>query len=165
MGLTLRYSIDGADRAEHELVGIAARAVESRPLLEAFAGTLREREARRFDTEGEGEWPPLAASTLERKRGPRILEESGLLRGSLTGGAEHVETIIGSELLFGTSVDYAVYHRTGTSRMPKRDPLVQPDEALLVEFTRDAQAWIMGAERATYGAPSFGLALLSPFGL
>src|SRR4051812_18523565 len=57
-------------------------------LWERFADTLEDLEQDTFTTEGHGDWPPLAASTLRQKTlhgfPTEILVETGRLRESLT---------------------------------------------------------------------------------
>ena len=71
-----------------------------------------------FETEGRGQWPPLAPSTLRRRRGgsAKILQDTGVLAGSAYArhGADFAEVGLGAR--------YAIYHVTGTSRMPARNP-------------------------------------------
>jgi phage gpG-like protein len=70
-----------------------------------------------LEAEGPG-WEPLADSTKAQRRGSvyKILQDTGVMAASL-------EPKIGptyAEAVFGAS--YAIYHVTGTSRMPRRDP-------------------------------------------
>lgn len=70
-------------------------------------------------------WAPLARSTVRRKKHSRILVDTGRLLGSLSS-SDHTDAIRDIEdryLAFGTSVPYAIYHQTGTSRMPARPPV------------------------------------------
>ena len=82
-------------------------------------------------TPGGEEWAPLAESTIARKGarsgiiGPHstILVDTGRLFESLTleDGTSDTIWITGDRFLtFGTSVPYAIFHETGTSRMPAR---------------------------------------------
>jgi hypothetical protein len=61
------------------------------------------------------EWPPLAASTLERKGGVNTpLLESGALRASIEWNADLNHGFV------GTDSDVGVFMETGTSRAPPR---------------------------------------------
>jgi phage gpG-like protein len=165
MTFRVEYQIDGIGEVTHDLLGMAARAAEPAPILHGIAEALRKTEARLFEEEGGGHWPPLAGSTIAAKGNSRILVETGALMRSLTeDGAGHVEHVGGDELVFGTTDPKAKWHRSGTSRMPKRDPLFLR-EGDVKELSRAIQAWLMGAERAEFGVQSFGLGALDPFGL
>lgn len=82
----------------------------------------------RFESAGDGEWPELAESTLRSRRGggsgAQILVDTGRLAGSIRGdsGADFAEAT--------SDVAYAIYHVTGTSRMPRRDPFDVSDAVL-----------------------------------
>jgi len=52
-------------------------------------------------------WAPLAASTLERKKGPRILREKGTLQDTLR------HNVSNNELAFGTDRVYGAIHQLG----------------------------------------------------
>ena len=70
-------------------------------------------------------WPPLAASTVRAKGHDTILVDTGKLRASLIGktGDSIREVFVEGEthgLMFGTDLEYAHYHLTGTNRMPAR---------------------------------------------
>lgn len=89
-----------------------------------------------FETEGFGEWPELADSTLERRmhgpRGssnPKILQDTGLLVGSIT------YEVVEDQALAFTNVPYGIYHtsRAPRTKLPLRDFLAI-DEAF---FERD----------------------------
>lgn len=158
------YDVIGDEEVIHDLRGMSARAVESRPILESIAGQLRRAELEHFETRGHGTWPPLAASTIRAKGHSTILVDSGDLKADLTeeGG---VEEIIGDELVYGTTIFYARLHREGRG-VPKRDPLVDLGaEGTMRAITKGVQAWIVGVDRAAFGVGAFGVASLDPFGL
>lgn len=82
-------------------------------------------------TPGGEDWAPLAESTIASKGarsgivGPHstILVDTGRLFESLTleDGTSDTIWITGDKFItFGTSVPYAIFHETGTSRMPAR---------------------------------------------
>lgn len=151
--MTIHYEIDGDQRVEHQLLGMAARAVEPRPVLAMIARSMREMEQSVFETAGHGDWPPLAESTLRQKArqgystAPNaVLIASGELVTSLTSdGGDHIEHISGDGLDFGTADPKAIFHMTGTSKMPARPPLqVRPDDTR--RFTREIQRFIVGLE-------------------
>jgi phage gpG-like protein len=79
-----------------------------------------------FETAGQGKWPPLAESTLAKRRGStaQILVDTGRLAGSISAdsGPDFAEA--------GTNVEYAVYHVSSAPRrvIPLRDFFDLPDE-------------------------------------
>lgn len=168
MSVAIHYDVDGIDDVEHQLLGMGARAIETRPLLEMFADQLEQMFGDTFAAQGYGEWEPLAASTIARKGSSTILRETDALMDSLTeSGAEGaVREIFGDELIFGsnlTSEDgfpYPAAHRTGTSRMPARDPLIVRDQDLR-RFSKAVQIYLVGADRSEFGVGSFGMSGLT----
>ncbi len=85
-------------------------------LLHIIGEKVKEQTERHFEREAgpAGAWAPLQPSTLARKRGRKILTETGTLRGSVAMdvGAGSVEV--------GTNVPYGKYHQFGTRRMVAR---------------------------------------------
>ena len=117
-----------------------------------------------FDAEGYGTWEPLSPATVARKGSSTILRETDALMEALTteGAEGAVREIFGDELVFGTSLTsedgfaYPAALQSGTSRMPARDPLTYPD-TVLMRFSRQVQAYLMGAERGEFGTQPFSL--------
>ncbi len=75
-----------------------------------------------FETSGaagtDGEWTPLAASTIERRpdrAGGQILEDTGAM------AAIQIFDIGEDSVTIGSNPRYAKYHLDGTSNMDKRD--------------------------------------------
>lgn len=68
-------------------------------------------------------WEPLAESTILRKGYNVALVDTGDLRRSLVdvGGEKNVSLVGSHSLIYGTDVEYAIFHVTGTDRMPARD--------------------------------------------
>lgn len=171
--MRISYEVEGAKTVEHELIGIGERALAPEPVLTLIGKAMQQIERELFDAGGKGAWPPLAASTVEAKGDDRILIETERLMDSLTqDGAEgSVFEVHGFELIFGTSVTsdegapYPSFLKTGTSRMPARNPLPLPSGADLLKFTKMVQSWLVGAERAEFGTQSWSLGSLDPFGL
>ncbi len=67
-------------------------------------------------------WAPLAKATQQRKGRNSILVNTGALRASLVDvdGAGNIDVITSHELVYGTEIDYATFHETGTQLMPAR---------------------------------------------
>jgi len=167
---TITYAIDGAGHVEHVLLGIRDRALDGTPVLAVILEDMRQLEAQLFETEGYGEWAPLAQSTLERKAEqgypPKILQATEWLMDSLTGSAAaggHVEHILEDELIYGTTVPYAVFHQMGTRFMPARPP-VDVREADVRRWTKLIQAYVFGVDAGEMAAAGGGLTI-APFGL
>lgn len=97
-----------------------------------FARTMASIEQERFATEGHGEWPPLAPSTLiakEREGFPWFpLIRTGRLYESLTE-AELAMRMDPQSMSWGTDVPYAQYHQEGGRRIvtQRRDIIEQHD--------------------------------------
>lgn len=67
-------------------------------------------------------WKPLKYPRRNSKGRDRILQDTGLMRTSVTagGGGQNIDEIGPTYLEWGTSVPYAKYHQYGTSRIPVR---------------------------------------------
>lgn len=93
-------------------------------LWERFADTLEDLERDTFLTEGHGDWPPLAASTLRQKTAQGfptdILVRTHKLETSLTN-REIAMRMTPQSMSWGTDVAYAHYHQDGGST-PGRPP-------------------------------------------
>ena len=109
---------------------------------------------------GGGDWPDLAESTKKGRRGPRkghtgarqfgILYNIGLLFGTLqpvfasVPGQHQSDLKNGVRVGFGglgrypdgkaTIADIAAFHQEGSGRLPKREIIVEPDEATLAQM-------------------------------
>lgn len=83
-------------------------------LWERFADTLEDVEHERFATEGFGEWPPLAPSTIREKTRLGFpvtpLVRTGALEESLTK-RELAMRLTPQSMSWGTDVPYAKYHQ------------------------------------------------------
>lgn len=86
-------------------------------------------EPQQFSTEGgeSGGWaslsPEYEAWKSRHYSGSTILVRTGALRSSLAGKAGSITRINKWSAELGTSVPYAGYHQSGTSKMPKRPPI------------------------------------------
>lgn len=86
-----------------------------------------------FATAGNGAWPPLAESTLRRRRGSeaQILVDTGRMRASIASGSDAVRS--GPAWVeVGTDVEYAVYHVSAAPRrvIPLRNFFDVSDEVI-----------------------------------
>lgn len=97
------------------------------PLWDEIEPAMSKIEEEQFDTEGHGEWPELAWSTIIQKHalgygGEKILHRTHDLRESLidpTIAADRGD----KQLVWGSDVPYSGYHQSGTPKMPARPPI------------------------------------------
>lgn len=161
MGFRILYDVTGDEAVEHDLLAFADRAADAAPAFREIVKMCRAIEAEWFASEGDGTWDALAESTVAAKASaglrPEILRATDDLFESLTedGAAGAVEVITPIEMAWGSSIPYAKWHSSGTSRMPARDPL-GITELHLREFTRTIQAWLVGAEATAMRAGGGG---------
>lgn len=132
-------------------------------LWRRFARTMAAIERDRFATEGHGDWPPLAPSTLiekEREGFPWFpLIRTGRLYESLTD-AELAMRMDPDTMTWGTDVPYAKYHQgfqdeAGAPTEPGRPPVrkvldLSVSDRRLLET--DMVAWLNERARAAFGA-------------
>lgn len=146
--MLIRFSEAGAADVEHDLLNFERRLAEPRVALLAVAELMRAAMALRFD---EQPWEPLAESTVASKSAmgldPRILHATLALRDSLTkpAAAGMVEVVSDRSLHFGTSIDYAIWHDRGTSRMPQRK-IIDFSQANLRAFSKEIQRYAVHGE-------------------
>lgn len=166
----ITWTLTGGAEVKHVLLGVRDRALDGAPVLAVILDDMRRLEAELFSTEGYGEWEPLAKSTLERKAEEgypdKILQATEWLMDSLTGNLAaggHVEHITPEEIVYGTTVPYAIFHQTGTRYMPARPP-VDVREVDVRRWTKMIQAYVFGIDSAEMGAAGGGLNV-APFGL
>lgn len=140
----MRVSLDfiGEDLVAAEIVGYGVRAQDLRPAFRRSLRVIHDAVDRQFSSQGaygSGGWRPLAPSTVAEKAAkgldPRIMHRSYALRDSLLGkNAYRIQRVNRQSLVYGTHVDYAVYHQRGTSKMPRRRlvQLTNSDRRLIV---------------------------------
>lgn len=113
------------------------RAEQMEPVLWRILDKIMAREKRMFETRGATSgvyWAPLRGSTVKRKIELNVahvmdpLRRHGALEESLTHypADNQVVQVDDEGLLLATTLQYAAYHVTGTSRMPARPPLIVP---------------------------------------
>jgi phage gpG-like protein len=105
------------------------------PMLREFLYEVAEEKDQAFTNQStvHGEpWAELAESTVKRKKFTTILVDTGALRTSLVdiGGEGNVSAVSSHGLLYGTDVEYAIFHETGTATMPAR-PIMGMSEELV----------------------------------
>lgn len=120
--------LDGTAPIERLLHGMGERAKNPRRSLAHIADDFRLQMRQEFSTQGAAggrRWRKLDADTVERKSAeslsPMILQASGELMRSLTGGPGHIDEQTPHGITLGTTVDYAVFHIYGARQTPKRE--------------------------------------------
>ena len=143
--VSYQFDIAGERQVDRMLSRSTEKIRDLRPFLDAAGNLLRQIMGEQFSSEGSrgGEpWAPLSsrysAYKLSRWGQQPILVASRAMRESLTDpGGSHIERRPERDTLeFGTRVPYAVYHQTGTERMPQRKilDLVERDRRNLMKL-------------------------------
>lgn len=134
------------------------------PLWRRFSRTMAAIERERFASEGGGEWPPLAASTLlekERLGFPAFpLIRTGELYQSLTDPSR-AAAFSAQEMTYGTDVPYAKYHQgfrddSGAPTDPGRPPVRKVIDITVADRRRlevDMVTYVNEAARVAFGDP------------
>jgi len=134
MAVNVKITIEGEERLA-DAFGLFARKVSDlRPLWPQVAGRFYEHVRQTFDSQGFGTWAPLSPRYRQWKMkhfpSTSTLEATGNLRRSLTSRSTsnsiYREAPLSLEL--GTTVKYARFHQDGTSRLPRRPPLIVTPE-------------------------------------
>lgn len=133
MPFVLETNIAGAEEIRLAFSRFGEGVQDLRPAWKLISDDFYEMEANLFKSQGASgneAWKPLAASTLRRKKGPSILDETGALRRSLTqSGGKNILSIKKMEVRMGTRDPKAKFHFYGTRRMPRRRPIqVTPND-------------------------------------
>lgn len=101
-----------------------------KPLWERFGKEFYSQEVSLFEAQP---WAPLSPAYAAKKReqfGDKgILRATDALFRSLTeqGATGNIHRVNDLDAEFGSNDPKAMFHFTGTSRMPSRDPLAEPD--------------------------------------
>lgn len=158
------YDVNSMSEVPNVVNGILAgmeqqfQSVDYTPQMQSFLDTLQIAHGEYFDKDvgpsGAG-WPPLAKSTIQRKGHDTILEDTGAMRASVEGETgDSIRSATHRGLVFGTEVEHAIFHQTGTKRMPKRE-FIGMDEMLLdqlVDKVAEATVKAIGGSGGSAGA-------------
>lgn len=128
----LKFSVAGQTEVMRTIERWNTGLSDFSPALEKIADDFLKLEQTQFATEGKtgsGGWkalsPDYAAWKAINYPGAKILERDGWLRDSLTvkDAPFQVREISPTEAVLGSSLNYAIYHQTGTRKMPARPPI------------------------------------------
>lgn len=128
----LKFSIAGQDQVLRTFSRWTDALSDFSPVLEKIADDFLELEASQFGGEGKtgsGGWkalsPDYAAWKAVHYPGAKILERDGWLRDSLTvkDAPFGLREITTTQAVLGSNLPYAMYHQTGTRKMPARPPI------------------------------------------
>ena len=122
---------------------------DASPAFEKIGDSLARAERQQFRSQGaygSGGWAPLspryAAWKARHYPGRPILQRSGDLMESLTVRPFGVDIVESQFAVFGSGVDYGLYHQQGTDSMPRRRPVELP-ETLRRRWVQIMQRWIV----------------------
>lgn len=167
------YDVDGAEAVEHDLLGFETRLLNPRPVLARFVDILQRQMAERFAAEGDGDWPPLAPATVERKGSAVIGRETDAMMEALTteDAEGALREVMEDELIFGINltnedgVPYPVIFNDGSSTGQPPRPLFDTGSLDLRAFSKALQEYIVEGDRSEFGVGSFGMGATTPFGV
>lgn len=103
----------------------AFNSTDYRETLEGFLPSLVSSHAGHFSGRRDSNgsiWPPLAAATIAKKGHDVPLVETNRLKESVLNlkHPDHVGEATHRGLLFGSDVEYGIFHQEGTKRIPQR---------------------------------------------
>jgi phage gpG-like protein len=109
---------------KRKLRRLQTSAVNFTPIMQVVAEMLVTAVSDRYQSEGDGQWPPHAAATIQLTGPHKLMQLTGVLSGSTTAasGEDYAEAY--------TSVDYIKYHLEGGPKIPKRNPFEIGDEPM-----------------------------------
>jgi phage gpG-like protein len=133
--LSIEVKVDGEGATAGALKSAAKRASDVRPAWTPMLLAMQDQTRQHLNSRGGGTWPPLARSTVAKKRrsgeDPRTMRASGALTRSLT--QSHAQGAVREKrktsLEFGSSLPYAHLHQEGSAggKIPQRK-LVKVDK-------------------------------------
>lgn len=132
----VKFEIAGEKQIVRRFEGFQANLDDLTPAFKEILKSFYAGEKKQFESEGgwgSGGWMPLSPSYAAQKDPAlKIMESSKDLMEALTGAVPanvqgNVEIIESNMLIMGTDIDYAIYHQTGTRKMPIRKPIEIPE--------------------------------------
>lgn len=129
MGTGSLFSVEAdAKGLDQILEALGRKGDDLSPIMAVIAEDLVAAVSDMYDTTGHGQWPPLAESTIQARRGGpgqasfKPMLDTGRLAASTSAhhGPDFAEA--------STNVDYVRFHLDGGPVIPKRNPFEIPDE-------------------------------------
>ncbi len=153
----LTFQVAGEEQVSRSFSKFAEDIQDAREPFTEIAQDFKEIEQRQFDSEGaagSGGWAPLSPNYAVWKArwhpGARLLVLSGLMKESLaTGNSWTIEEIEPLSLRLGTRLPFAIWHQTGTTKMPARKP-IQLSETDKTRWHKIFQAWLVRQSRKEF---------------
>jgi len=149
--LRFTYTVDGDVQLDRALSRFGDALKDFRPFFQELVASFKDITRKQFESEGRqgsGGWAPLSADYAAWKQlhypGKPILQLTGAMLESMTGGSDHIEEIAKDSLKVGTRDPKALYHQRGTSKMPAR-PVIQLND-------ENKAAWMKMLQRHAYTA-------------
>lgn len=144
--MQLEFVVDGVTQMSRSMSRFADSLKDFTPVFEQISENFKAIEREQFNTEGGrvSNWTPLSEDYAEWKSlhfpGKPILQASGALMASLTGGTNFIKRITSSEMTIGSSDPKAIFHQRGTQKMPKREviKLVEDDKRTWMKILQKA---------------------------
>lgn len=129
------FTVAGDKQLVRSLSRFGEDVKDLRPAFRLIAASFREIERKQFESQGTygaGGWVSLSPSYAEWKElnypGRQILQLTGALMASLVGKtSDSIEEIEKLVMAIGSKLNYALFHQTGTGRMPAR-PVIKLTE-------------------------------------
>ncbi len=148
----VRMVVAGVVEMDRGLARFTDGVSDWRPIWPVFGDSFYAHLRAHFESEGEeglgGKWTPLNSAYAAWKAvhfpGKKILQRTGALAASLSRreAAGAVFQPMPRSLTIGSAVTYAIYHQTGTRRMPQRKEIAL-DEPVKRELMRIAQMYLI----------------------
>ena len=120
---------------KREINGMQRRSRDFTPVFERIRDDLKQSWAGNFTTQGlpVGGWAPLDAEYASWKSarftGAPPMVQTGKLFNSLSSLRGNPNEIHPKRAIFGTDIEWAKFHQTGTNKMAKRQIVFEPVEA------------------------------------
>jgi phage gpG-like protein len=133
MPTRIRFEFFGEEQVNRTIMRTVDAADDATPAWEVLAKSFQLAQRKQFRSEGlygSGGWAPLspryAAWKARHYPGAPILVRTGDLRDSLTQRPFGVEVIEPRYAVFGSDVDYGLFHQQGDG-VPRRRPVELPE--------------------------------------
>jgi phage gpG-like protein len=145
------FEVEGKAEFDRSFNRVGEHVSDLRPVWDRVEKIFYRIEEEQFKSEGSkgrsGKWKPLKPEYAGRKAieypGKLVLERTGKLKSSLTGKTGDTVLIKEKqEFGFGTSLFYAQFHQTGTSKMPARE-IFSFSDSTRTDITKEIQKGLL----------------------